>query len=83
MQRHRRTFSPDERRQQARWRLRPGPTDWGRRRVEAGLSLRDLEAATGINRFYLSMLEKGRWLPTPDEVERIMAATAPTESTTE
>lgn len=59
---------------QPRWHLRPGPTDWGRLRVEADLSLRDLERLTGINRGYLSMLERGRYLPSPDETRRILNA---------
>lgn len=54
--------------------LRPGPTEWGKRRVEADLSIRDLEELTGINSGLLSMLERGRWLPTPDEAERISKA---------
>ena len=49
-------------------------SDWSERRVAADMSLRDLEAATGIHRTILSMLERGRYLPTPDEVERIIEA---------
>jgi DNA-binding XRE family transcriptional regulator len=37
------------------------------------VSIRELEAATGIHRTTLSMLEKGRYLPTPDEAGKIMA----------
>jgi hypothetical protein len=57
-----------------RYQLRPGPTDWGRQRVAVNLSLRDMERLTGINRGYLSMLERGRYLPSPDEMRRIIAA---------
>ena len=66
-------YGPDMRNRGKR-QLKPGPTDWGRRRVEADLSIRDLADLTGINTGLLSMLERGRWLPTPDEAERITAA---------
>lgn len=51
-----------------------GPTEWGQRRAASRLSLRDLERLTGINRGYLSMLERGRYLPTPDETRKILDA---------
>jgi transcriptional regulator with XRE-family HTH domain len=56
--------------------LRPGFTEWGQLRVAADLSLRDLERATRINSGLLSMLERGRWLPSPDEANRILTALA-------
>lgn len=59
---------------QPRYIRRFGPTEWGQRRAASHLSLRDLERLTGINRGYLSMLERGRYLPTPDETRRILAA---------
>lgn len=47
-----------------------GPDDLRTRRERAGVSLRDLEAATGINRGRLSIIERGVQ-PTPDELDRI------------
>ena len=43
-------------------------------RIEAGLSIRQLEVRTGINRGMLSLYERGRYLPTLDEQQRIVAA---------
>jgi predicted transcriptional regulator len=59
---------------QQRYIRRFGPTEWGQRRAASHLSLRDLERLTGINRGYLSMLERGRYLPSPDETRRILDA---------
>lgn len=57
------------------WRkLRQRDTEWSRLRVSADVSIRELEAATGIHRTTLSMLERGRYLPTPDDAGKIMAA---------
>ena len=42
-----------------------------RARKEAGLSLRQLEAATKINRGILSLYETGRMLPTQEQLEKI------------
>lgn len=60
--------------EQERYALRPGPTEWGRLRASAGVSLRELERRTGINRGLLSMLDRGRYLPTPAETRKILAA---------
>lgn len=57
-------------------RLRAGSSEWGRRRLEAGLSIRDLEARTGIHRTTLSLLERGRLVPTPEESTKILAVYA-------
>jgi transcriptional regulator with XRE-family HTH domain len=37
--------------------------DLSRVRIQGGLSLRDVEACTGVNRGMLSYFERGRWLP--------------------
>ena len=42
-----------------------------RARKEAGLSLRQLEAATHINRGILSLYENGRMLPTQEQLAKI------------
>lgn len=57
-----------------RRKLRAGDSLWGRLRVNADVSIRDLEAATGVHRTTLSMLERGRLVPTPEEAEAIMSA---------
>lgn len=44
-----------------------------RMRTEAGVSIRDLEKRTGLNRGRLSIIERGVE-PTPDELRAIMAA---------
>jgi predicted transcriptional regulator len=47
--------------------LREGSTIYAQRRVALGLSLRDVEHRTGINRGFLSRVERGRMIPTADE----------------
>lgn len=42
-------------------------------REKAGLSIRDLEKLTGINRGRLSIIERGV-VPTGEEAERILSA---------
>ena len=57
-----------------------------RMRTEAGLSIRDLETRTGINRGRLSIIERRRTRrqrnlgvePTPDELRKIMSALSET-----
>ena len=44
-------------------------------RLAAGLTIRQLETATGINRGRLSILERGV-VPRPEEAERILRALA-------
>lgn len=51
--------------------LRPAPTPQGRARARAGLSLRQVEAATGVNRGAISMWERGRLLLTDEQQARI------------
>lgn len=53
-----------------------GLGDWGRRRVEADLSLRDLGELTGINRGLLSMLDRGQFIPSPAQSQRLLDAYA-------
>lgn len=47
---------------------------WGAQRVELGMSLRELQAATGIFRGFLSRMEAGVMIPSNDEFARVMAA---------
>ena len=47
---------------------------WGPQRVALGISLRDLEKLSGINRAYLSLAEAGRLIPTGDEWQAVMKA---------
>ena len=56
--------------------LRPGAFLWGKRRVEAGLSIKQLEAATGIFRGFLSRMENGVMIPSAEEYEKVEAAIA-------
>lgn len=43
-------------------------------RADRGLSLRDLAKLTGISRGLLSLYERGRYVPTEDEMARLMVA---------
>jgi transcriptional regulator with XRE-family HTH domain len=54
--------------------LQPGPRLWGPQRARLGISLRELEARTGIGRGDLSRMENRGLEPTSDEFDRIMAA---------
>ncbi len=47
---------------------------WGARRVNRGISLRELAEASGINRGLLSFFENGRMTPTSGEYDLIIAA---------
>lgn len=53
--------------------LRTKGQAWGPRRVELGVSLRDLSTRSGINRGDLSKIEAGRMVPTANEFQRVMA----------
>lgn len=53
---------------------------WNDHRIQAGVSLRELERRTGISRARLSIIERGV-TPTPDEAARILAALRPQEGT--
>lgn len=54
--------------------LRSGGFLWGPRRVALGMSLRELEEATGIYRAFLSRMENGVMIPTGDEFDTVMRA---------
>jgi transcriptional regulator with XRE-family HTH domain len=63
----------------------PTPSPLGNLRRAAGISIRELERLTGINRGRLSIIERGV-PPTEDEARRILAAlqaepNAPQEAT--
>ena len=49
---------------------------WSELRVAGGLSIRELETATGISRGVLSMIESGR-APTPEQAAAILAVLRP------
>jgi len=51
--------------------LRTPRTPQGEARKQAGMSLRELQEATGINRGLLSLWERGRYLLTLDQVQKI------------
>jgi transcriptional regulator with XRE-family HTH domain len=53
---------------------------WGHKRVQLGVSMRQLEAASGINRSMLSLAEAGRLVPTGTEYDAVMAALAAVEA---
>lgn len=53
------------------------PTDWGRLRVARNLSIRELEARSGVPRITLSFLERGRLVPTAEEAARIVGVLRP------
>lgn len=52
---------------------RSGGRLWGPRRTDAGISLNELHAATGIAKGTLSMMEHGRFIPTPEEQTKVEA----------
>lgn len=55
-------------------RLKTGGFVWGRRRVDLGLSLRQLSEESGISRGLLSMMETGRMVPKAEEFQKATAA---------
>jgi len=57
-----------------RRKLRAQSSQWSRLRVDADVSIRDLEEATGVHRTTLSLLEAGRLVPTPEEADAILSA---------
>jgi transcriptional regulator with XRE-family HTH domain len=50
-------------------------------RLERGLSIRDMEAESGIDRAYLSQLERGRLLPRDEWLDELEAAYGAERST--
>lgn len=47
-------------------------TDWCLRRLEAGLSLRELSRLSGVHHPVISQIESGRMFPTAAEAEAIL-----------
>lgn len=60
--------------------LRTPRTPQGEARKQAGLSLRQVEDATGINRGMISMWERGRLLLTLEQVQKISEVYEATEA---
>lgn len=54
--------------------LRSGGHAWSDERVALGLSIRDLERLSGVNRGDLSRIEGGRLIPTSEQWNAVMAA---------
>ena len=52
------------------------PTPLQQRRAKAGLTVRDIALYAGMNRGTVSLLERGRYIPTPDELGRYMSVIA-------
>ena len=46
---------------------------WRNRRIEAGLSLRELSRRSGVNRGTISRIERG-WPASPEDAARLVAA---------
>lgn len=46
---------------------------WRNRRIEAGLSLRELSRRSGVNRGTISRIERG-WPVSPEDAARLVAA---------
>lgn len=53
---------------------RPPSPDWHDYRVKAGLSIRQLEELSGINRGEISRIEQRRQTPTPMQALRLLVA---------
>lgn len=60
--------------------LRGGDSYLGRARRSAGLSLRHVEARTGIIRGDISKIERGRLNPTPEESRKLLDCYAQVQS---
>lgn len=56
--------------------LRTAGNAWGPQRVSLGLSLRQLEKLSGVNRAILSLAEAGRLIPTGEQYQAVMKALA-------
>jgi transcriptional regulator with XRE-family HTH domain len=59
--------------------LRTNGYSWGPERVRLGLSLRQLEERSGVNRATLSLVEAGRLVPTGADYDAVRAALAQVE----
>ena len=60
--------------------LQTGGSAWGPRRVALGLSLRQLAKMSGVARGMISLMERGRMVPTGEEYTKIMDALARIEA---
>ena len=54
--------------------LRTGGRLWGPERVRLGVSIRTLQAESGVSRGLLTLFESGRMTPTGDEYDKVMRA---------
>lgn len=54
--------------------LRTAGRVWGPERVKLGLTIRELEKLSGVDKAYISMAESGRMVPTAEEYQAIMEA---------
>jgi transcriptional regulator with XRE-family HTH domain len=54
--------------------LQMGRSPWSLHRVAAGVSMRQVATTSGLNRGLLSLLEQGRYVPSPQEAEAILRA---------
>lgn len=61
----------------------PGRLLWAGRRERLGVSIRRLARECGVAAPYLSLMERGRGIPTSDEYDRIIAALDRIERETE
>lgn len=52
--------------------LRPGPTEWGSRRVALGLSQDQVAKLSGVQRPLISLIEQGRLMPRPSEASALL-----------
>lgn len=70
---------PAYRRRSYRPPLRTSGGAWGPTRVKLGMSMRELERRSGVNRWILSLAEQGRLTPTGEEFDKVMAVLLPQE----
>lgn len=54
--------------------LRTAGSAWGPERVSLGLSMRQLEELSGVDRAILSLVEQGRLIPTGAQYQAVMEA---------
>jgi len=55
------------------WRALTGAdTDWSRRRIARGLTIRQLAAESGVPRSVVGLIDQGRMVPSPDEAAALL-----------
>ena len=54
--------------------IRGSANEWSQMRLNAGLSITDLALRAGIPRSIVGLIDKGRFVPTPDQARRLMEA---------